>query len=177
MKKTTKTTLLIVAVCMAAMLFLGFATAGFTQWSTDEIKDNVSRKVNPDNYYTVECLALEDKNTGSGVKINVNEKNGAITIDGVAEVDITETVGTVTLDKGTYTLTAIPGASTATVYMTATVNGTVYKFDFNPSNTISIAADDTDVVLKVHIEEDAELNNVVVLPTIVEGNEAGSYWK
>ena len=176
MKKTTKRTILICSIFMAAVMLLGFVTAGFQQWSIDEMKDNASRKVNPDNYYTIECVELVDSNTGDGIEVDVNEKNGAIRLNGTADVDMTLELGSVTLDAGEYTLTAIDGASNATIYMTATVGSTVYKFDFTPNNTITITSDNTVVELSIIIKQDAKLHNVQVLPVIVEGKESASYW-
>ena len=157
-------------------MLLGFVTAGFQQWSIDEMKDNAARKVNPDNYYTVECVELVDSNTGDGIEVDVNEKNGAIRLNGTAGVDMTLDLGSVTLDAGEYTLTAIDGASNATIYMTATVGDAVYKFDFTPNNTITITSDNTVVELDIIIKQDTKLNNVQVLPVIVEGKESASYW-
>ncbi len=176
MKKSTRTTLIICAIFMAAVMLLGFVTAGFQQWSIDEMKDNAARKVNPDNLYTAECLTLVDSNTGDGIAVDVNEKNGVIKLDGTADTDITLEVGTVVLNAGEYTLTAIDGASNATIYMTATIGETVYKFDFTPGNTISVTADNTTVSLSIHIMQDTKLNNLQVLPVIVEGKESASYW-
>lgn len=176
MKKTTKRTVLICSIFMAAIMLLGFVTAGFQQWSIDEMKDNAARKVNPDNFYTAECLTLVDSNTGDGIAVDVNEKNGVITLDGTADTDITLDVGSVVLNKGEYTLTAIDGASNATIYMTATVSGEETKFDFTPGNTITISADNTSVDLTIYIKQDTKLNNLKVLPVIVEGEESASYW-
>lgn len=177
MKKSTRKTIIICAIFMAAVMLLGFVTAGFQQWSIDEMKENASRKVNPDNLYTAECLTLVDSNTGDGIVVEVNEKNGVISLDGKANTDITLEVGSVVLDAGNYTLTAIDGASNTTIYMTATIDSTVYKFDFTPGNTIAVTSDNTTVTLRIHIEQDTELNDLQVLPVIVEGKESASYWK
>ena len=176
MKKTTKRTVLICSIFMAAIMLLGFVTAGFQQWSIDEMKDNAARKVNPDNFYTAECLTLVDSNTGDGIVVNVNEKNGVITLDGTADTDITLDVGTVVLNKGEYTLTAIDGASNATIYMTAKIGSTEYKFDFTPGNTITVASDNTNVSLSIYIKEETKLDNLKILPVIVAGDESASYW-
>ena len=158
--------------------FLGNVTNGFQDFDKDTIIENTSKKVNPDNLYTVECVELVDKNDGSGIVVDVNEKNGAIVLNGTASEDTTYVVGNITLDKGTYTLSAIKGASRSTVYMTATVGAnSPYYFDFTPGNTIEISEDDTSVELKIVIAKDCELDNVQVLPVIVSGDEIGDFYK
>lgn len=172
-----KSTLRIIAIILGVTLVfgaIGFATGLF---SVDEDKqdDYFGRKVNEDNFYTIECLELVDSNDGDGITVDVDEKKGGVKLNGVANVDLTYDVGTVTLPAGTYTLTACDSASNAGIYVTATAGSTEYKFDFTPANTITLA-EETTLTITIHIAEETELHNVWVLPVIVEGDEAGEYY-
>ena len=176
MRSSTKKTLLIVGVACVLIMIVGFLTSGFTAWDKDSVADNVARKVNPDNLYTVDAVSLKDSNDGYGIVVDVDEKTGAITLDGIASKDMEFTVGTVTLPKGTYTLTASNKSAMNGVYVTATIGATVYNFDFTPGNTISLDTESS-AVIKIHIANEAELNNIKILPVIVEGDEAGNFYK
>ena len=175
--KKNRTITIIVAV-LVSVLSLG-AVAGATgilKFDKDVAADKLLPSINPDNFYSNVELALESMNDGEGVTVEVTERTGAITLDGKAEDDLTYVIGTVELDEGTYTITALEGASKNTVYVTATVGDVDTNFDFT-GNTLEIESDNTVVTLTIHIKVGTELNNVKVLPTIVEGEEAGKFYK
>lgn len=165
-------------VCILGIVaLLGFVTNGFSSWSKDTVKDKLSRNLNEDNLYTVDCVTLEDSNLGNGVVVDVDEDTGVISLSGTPAADHTYTVGTIKLDKGTYTITAIEGAALNTVYMTLKESGgNEHQFDFTPGNTITIGADDTECTLEIHVKADAELGSVKILPVIVSGDEAGEFY-
>ncbi len=171
-KKTIFTVTVIVAVMLLAFAALSFMTAGFTQLSADQ------KTINPDNLYSTANIILEDTNDGNGITIDI-DKNGAIKLSGksVAENDLTYTIGTVTLDKGEYTLTACSKASFGGVYVIATVGSDVTYFDFTPGNVLEITADDTVVTLQLVVAEGAALSNVKVLPVISEGENIVDFYK
>ena len=175
MKKSTRKTVIIVAVAMLAVVILGSVTSGFQKWGIDDIKNSLTADVNPDNYYTVDCMSLVDTDEGYGVYIDVDEDTGAIVLDGKAQQDITATVGTVHLKPGEYTLTSLKGASRSSVYLTLSGNSINADFDFKPANTISITTEG-DYTITLKIADEAEFKNVTILPVIVEGDTAGSFW-
>ena len=175
MKKRSLRTICIVLVIVLLGGVIAFSTGLFT---VDEKKsdDYFGRKVNEDNHYTVDCLTLVDRNDGNGIKVDVDEKKGGIKLDGTANIDMTYEVGKVTLSAGIYTLTSCDDASNAGIYVTASNGVTEYKFDFTPDNTIVVDGE-TELTITIHIAEGTELNNVWVLPTIVEGDEPGEYYQ
>lgn len=173
-----KSTLRIIAIILGVVLLGGVIAFSTGLFAVDEDKQDeyFGRKVNEDNLYTVECLELYDTNDGDGISVDVDEKKGGIKLNGTANVDKTYTVGTVTVPAGTYTLTACDGASRAGVYVTASAGSTTYNFDFTPDNTVQISEEVT-LTITIHVAEDAELNNVWILPVIVEGDEAADFYK
>ena len=179
---TTKKKLKIVGVIagiMAAILALGAVAGGFgiLKVDKDKAKDVLLPAVNSDNYYAEATVTLEDMNDGNGVVVKVDERTGAITLDGKAETDLTYEIGTVKLDAAKeYTGTAIKGGSKASVYVAATYGEESINFDF-VGNTFEIAEDETVVTLTIHIAEGTNLDNLKVLPTIVKGDKAGSFYE
>ena len=177
MKKSTKKTLIIVVIAMAATMLLGFATSGFTNWNKDDMKAQFEKQVNPDNFYTVECLTDNLKaNDGNGVYFEIDEETGAIVADGVAQDDYEVEFATVKLNKGKYTITAIEDASYASIYVDGKIGDTQVKVDFT-GNTFDVAGDNTTLTLTLHIVKGTKLNNVKILPVIVSGEEAGDFYK
>ena len=180
--KTNKKKLKVVGMIagiMAAVLLLGAVAGGFgiLKLDKDKAKDVLLPAINPDNYYSKATVTLEDMNDGNGVVVKVDERTGAVTLDGKAETDLTYEIGTVKLDAAKeYTGTAIKGGSKASVYVAATYGETSVNFDF-VGNTFEIAEDETVVTLTIHISEGTELDNLKVLPTIVKGDEAGSFYE
>ena len=176
MRKSTWRIIAIVLVAVVALGAVSFGT-GLIKVDDDKAYDQFGKKPNEDNIYTVECMTLEDSNDGNGITVNVDERTGAIKLNGTASVDMTYVVGKVNLKAGEYTLTAIDGAGKNTVYATISIDGTEYDFDFTPANTIKPNADYNDCQIKIYIKEGAELHNVTVLPVIVEGDEAQDFYK
>lgn len=175
--KKNRAITIIVAVLVSVLSLGAIAGAtGILKFDKDVAADKLLPSINPDNFYSHVELALESMNDGEGVTVEVTERTGAITLDGKAEDDLTYVIGTVELDEGTYTITALEGASKNTVYVTATVGDVDTNFDFT-GNTLEIESDNTVVTLTIHIKVGTELNNVKVLPTIVEGEEAGKFYK
>lgn len=161
------------------IMFVGFMTAGFSEWTSDDISDNLSAKVNTNNLYNVDECELKDASYTCGITLDVDEKTGALVIDGTATSDKDITVATIELDEGTYNLTAVKGANMNKIYMTAEIGATVEYFDFteDDANVINISSDNTSVVLKLHIANEAEFNNFKVLPVVVPGEDAESFYK
>ena len=171
--------LTVIAAVFGIVTVLGVVAGGMGILNIDKDKaeETFLPSISESNYYSTAEVTIKDMNDGNGVKVTVNDKTGAITLNGKAEESLTYNVGTVELDKGEYTLTAINVASKNTVYLTATSGETTYNFDFVPGNTIEIDADGTVFTLKLHIAEGADLSNVKVLPTIVSGDTAGDFYR
>ena len=164
---------------MAAVLCIGAIGAGMGIFKLDKeaAKDKLLPKVNPENLYSEATISLESMNDGNGVEVEVDERTGAITLDGTAEEDLNYVIGTVKLDKGEYILTAVDGASKNTIYVSATAGESTTNFDFRPGNTLTVEADETVVTLTIHITYGTKLNNVKVLPCISGGDEPVSFYK
>ena len=173
-KRTIKWIAIFLAI-IAAVGAVGFAS-GLLVVDEDKSDEYFARKVNEDNLYSVSIIDLVDSNDGKGVAVDVNEKNGVIILDGTASQDLTFTVGEITLEAGTYTLTAIKGAGLNSVYMVADTATVDYNFDFTPANTITLT-ESTTFSLKINVAEGTELNNLQVMPVIVEGDEAADYFQ
>ena len=169
-KKTMWITLAVVLVMFIAFGMISSVTAGFTDF---EAKDPV---VNEDNFFADATIELKDSNDGYGVRVDVEESTGAVTLNGTASQDRSDKLATVTLDKGTYTLEACDKASLAGIYVTATVGDKVVNFDFTPNNVLEITADDTVVTITIEICEDTQLNNVKVRPVIYTGDESVKFY-
>ena len=176
MKKSTISAICAVLVAVLALGAISFGT-GLIKIDEDKAYETFGQKPNEANVYTVECMTLKNSNDGRGITVDVDDRTGAIKLNGKATEDIAYTVGKVNLKEGTYTLTAIDGAAKNSVYVTVDINGTAYSFDFTPGNTITVNGDFTDCTITLHIVEGAELRNVSVLPTIVEGDEAQNFYK
>ena len=179
MRKSTKTTVLIVACAAILVVVLGFFTSGFQKWSKDDVLSKITPQVNEENYYSENCVTLVDTNDGTGVKIDVNEDNGVITLNGAAASDLTGDnaykVGKLTLEAGEYTFTSYDYASYGGVYLTASTGTSVINFDFTPGNTVELKST-TELTIYLNIAKDAEFKNVVIEPVIVSGTEAGNFW-
>lgn len=134
------------------------------------------KDLNEDNLYTVECITLEDDKDGK-LEIDVNEKTGAIVLNGKSgDTEKTYEIGKIDLEAGTYTLTAIEDVSVETVYVTITVNQTVYNFDIKGENTITIDANAEDCVITLHVMPKIVFEDLEILPVIVEGNKAADFY-
>ncbi len=168
----------IIAAVLVSVLSLGAigGATGILKFDKDTAADKLLPGVHPDNFYASAEITLESGNDGNGVTVDVNERTGVVTLDGKAEADLTYVVGTVVLNEGTYTFTALENASKNTVCVKATVYDVDHYFDFT-GNTFEIEADETEVTITICVKAGTELNNVKVLPTIVEGEEAGKFYK
>ena len=168
-KKTLKSIAIILAI-VTALGAVGFVS-GLVVIDQDKSDEYFTRKVNEDNLYQTATITLVDSNNGKGVSVDVNEKNGVITLNGNASEDMEFTIGTVTLEAGEYTLTAIKNGGLNTVYVDA---GNVH-FDFTPGNVLK-PSETTSYTLKIYIKEGTELNNLTIMPIIAAGTESIDYF-
>lgn len=169
-KKTLKSIAIILAI-VTALGAVGFVS-GLVVIDQDKSDEYFARKVNEDNLYQSATVTLVDSNDGRGISVDVNEKNGVITLNGNASEDITLTVGTVTLEAGEYTLTAIKNGGLNSIYMSA---GAV-NFDFTPDNVLKPTSTTT-YTLTIVIKEGTELKNLAVMPIIASGTESVEYFQ
>ena len=171
--------IVLVLVSTLVIGIIGNVTNGFQDFDKETIEENMSPKVNADNLYTAANCSLVDTNDGYGVTVSVDEKTGAISLNGKCTASRSYEIGKVTLTKGTYTLTAISGAARNGAYVTLAIPGdsTLQYFDFEPDNTINITSDSVEVTIFLNIAEGAEFGNKAVLPVIVSGEEPGQFYK
>ena len=163
---------------LIAVVLLAAVCVGLLSHFTDGFQKSLGRSVNEDNLYTAECMSLKDSEDGSGIKINVND-DGSFKVRGKASEDVEYEIGTLILDAGTYTISAVDGASKSKIYVTANVGGIVHYADFTgdeDGKTFTVAADDIEVVLTLHIVADETIAKTVY-PVIVSGEEEGSFYK
>ena len=120
LRKSTRNTLIIVAVSLLLIVTLGALTQGFTNFKWENIKETAIEKVvkerNPDNL--IETVALETaKDPTSDVNFKV-DKYGRVKLSGTASADSTVVYATVTLPAGTYYLAGDDeGSSNKTEYL------------------------------------------------------------
>lgn len=173
-----KSTLRLICVVMSITLLLGILAfvSGLISIDEDKSYEYFGEKLNEKNLYTIDCVTLVDQNNGKGIRVDVDERTGAITIDGKAQDDMVFVIGQISLDAGTYTLTSYDDASYATVYTTADASSSQYEFDFSPANTIKLSGKTT-LTLKIHISGGESFKNIKILPVIVPGDEAQDFYK
>ena len=171
-------TKIIIGVLVACLLMgaIGWISTGFTDFTKDGISGKFEPTVNEDNFFNVECVTLKSGNSGDGVTVTVND-DGSVKVKGKNEnkTDSLEyTIGTVTLEPGTYTFTALDGASKNGSLVVAVDGETEYCADFG-ENTFTLDSE-TELVIKLVIKPDVEINSTVY-PVIVEGDEPGDFYK
>lgn len=162
-----------VIVCGA----LGWMTSGFQKWGAEDIGNQFTEAtLNKDNKYSSDNMTIKSSNDGNGIIVEAKD-NGTVKFKGKNNTDdVMECeIGSVTLDKGTYTFTAIKGAAKNTMYASLLNAGSlVCNADFT-GNTFTVAADATELTIVVYIQSGAEVD-ATVYPVIVEGEEAGSFF-
>ena len=181
MKLSVNGKIIIAVLCCVLLVgVIGWMTTGFTDFTKESVADKFASEVNEKNFHQPENCSLKSSNDGDGIVVTVN-KDGSVELDGQntsKTTDKTYTIGTVTLDKGTYTFTALKGASKAKAYVTLEYakgsEVTIINADFT-GNTFEIPSDATVCTLKVTIRPEVEIN-ATVLPVIIPGEEAGAYY-
>ena len=177
MKRISVNSKIIIALLCGVLLcgFLGWMTTGFTDFSKDGVSDRFSPSVNEKNLYSSESCTLKSGNSGDGIVITVND-DGSIKVKGKNEskTDSLEyTIGSVELKAGTYTFTALEGASKNSALVVAIGGDTELYADFG-DNTFTLEADTT-LTIKLVIKPEIEIN-ATVLPVIVAGKEAADFY-
>jgi hypothetical protein len=180
MRKSTKTTILIVFVAAALLIATGFLTSGFQNWSKDDIVSKVTPQLNKSNLYTIDCVEIADTFDGKGVRIDVDEDTGALKLNGTASVSLEGEegykIGSITLSKVQYTFTSFDQAALSGAYLTAICGDQTVYFDFTPGNVIDVTSASADYDIYLNIAEGAKFSNIVIEPVIVAGTTAGEFW-
>ena len=176
--KIKSSTVKIICIILVPVLlcgFLGWLTGGFQNFDSESVGDKFAPEVNDKNLYTAECMTLKDRNAGDGIVVTVND-DGSFKVKGTASEDITFEIGEVTLNEGTYTLTALKGASKASAYVKCVSDAGLDVYADFTGNTFTVNTDNTVVTLGFAISEGTEIN-ATVYPVIVAGEEAGDFYK
>ena len=186
--------LVVVALCG----MLGNLTDGFTNFDSENLKDKFSTMhINKDNlFYDV----IEDKVFLDNNNAKVSAENGVLTVkasitdNDTNAITIAEAVtfATIKLEKGTYTLSAYDKADRGVCCVVGTFNANgsthtwygdytdkqVDGFDTSATShgqTVTLESD-TEVTFVLRICEGAELDNVKIMPVLVEGENEGNYY-
>lgn len=176
MKKSTIKMLAIVAVACLAMAFIGNITDGFQT----NLKDASLRPRNPDNLLSGEYGWKDDVyNVGDGYKLSA-KNDGSIVItgeytgtDGSASIVLEK----VTLAAGTYTLSGAPNGGNATYLLKVTYGSNNVIGDFGAEGGTFTLSSSTEVTLQLVLYPEHEFLRTTVRPVIVEGSEAGDFYK
>ena len=167
--------LLVGLAIIMAVSFIGKITGGFTKdWEDVTILER-----NPDNELTGKYGWKDDVyNVGDGYKLTAR-KDGSIIINGKytgsngkAEIPLE----TVTLQAGTYTISGAPNGGNATYYLKATVGDTDYIANFGAEGG-TFTTNGGQVTVTLVLFGDYDFSNVKIQPVIVEGSEAGDFYK
>lgn len=172
LKKSTRNTLIIVAVSLLMIVTLGALTQGFTNFKWESIKETAIEKVvkerNPDNL--IETVALETgKDPTSDVTFTV-DKYGRVKLSGTASADSTVTYATVTLPAGTYYLTGDDEGSSAKTEFLAIYDGSNNLIKRADMGAFVVASEAT-YTIKIAVKEDAIFNYGVQICPVLSADE------
>ena len=167
LRKSTRNTLIIVAVSLLLIVTLGALTQGFQNWKWENIKETAIEKVvkerNPDNL--IEEVDLETgKDPTSDVTCTV-DKYGRVKLTGTASADSVIAYAEVTLAPGTYYLTGDDAGSS---------NVTEFLAIYNSSNQFVARADmgaftvesEATFTVGIAVKEAASFRNVQIAPVL-----------
>ena len=173
MKRTTKTMLLTVCICLAVVALFGFLTKGFTSIN---IKENLERERNEANAIAKTDITLKDGKLSNGVTVKVNS-DGSVTLNGKATADLTVKYAEISsLAAGTYTFTGAKNGSTGSYYLSATSGSTTIQSDFTGSNKLTLSSA-AKTVINIEIKKDTTFFNVTLYPVLYIGDTEVSFYK
>ena len=177
LRKSTRNTLIIVAISLLLIVTLGALTQGFTNFKWESIKETAIEKVvkerNPDNL--IETVALETaKDPTSDVNFKV-DRYGRVKLSGTASADSTVAYATVTLPAGTYYLTGDDEGSS---------NKTEFLAIFDSSNQLIARADmgaftvasEATYTIAIVVYEDAQFNDGVEIDPVLSTDEDSPFF-
>lgn len=166
------TIVVVIAVVVAALSFIGHLSGGFENMKISEWN---LRERNEENLISGE---FKDYNEGNGVTAEA-DKYGVITVDGKYMGDgesVSITVDTVTLEGGTYTLSGDSKGSNYTYRLCAKdSNGEEIAVSGLNNATFELGSTTT-LQIVIEVFPDYELKNVKISPVLVKGTEAGDFF-
>ena len=179
--KQILTVVLIVALSVGATALISKSTNGFNDSFS-------SMFLNKDNLvHSIEEYDCMSGNSGNGLTWTVNEKTGAITVNGAftdadgatSEVFV---LGDVKIEETDYyTLSGVKGGSMSTFYIKAEYEDasgnpkTIYGHFTDTMTSEDKIPAGTYVQISIVVLPGVELNNVRFTPTFVAGQEKGSF--
>ena len=172
LKKSTRNSLIIVAVSLLLIVPLGALTQGFTNFKWENIKetaiDKVVKERNPDNL--IETVALETgKDATSDVTFTV-DKYGRVKLSGTASADSTVTYATVTLAAGTYYLTGDDEGSSNKTEFLAIYDSSSNLVKRADMGSFTVASEAT-YTIKIVVKEDAQFIYGVQICPVLSADE------
>ncbi|MBO5356479.1 MAG: hypothetical protein J6A95_01805 [Clostridia bacterium] len=177
MKKSTKTIIGIVAICVllcsAILGVVAKVTDGFQDWEMREV--NEDNLINVDNY-----VSTLDGYKQDGLKVTVND-DGVIAVTGEnkAETDVEIEVCSVTLKADEYTLSCeAKGIDDKTYYLIARTGegdtATTITVDSSKGETFKVESEATYTIYIVVC--DGEEIDTTFKPVLVDDDEAGEFY-
>lgn len=134
----------------------------------------LSRERNPENLIKLDSIELKTgKSATSDVQVDVDE-NGVVKLNGTVSADEDLVYASVELKAGKYMLTGAKDGSQRTYYLALKNGAEEYRSDLE--GVISISSTTTFDVI-IHVEDGTELKNVKIMPVLVEGETAGTFYK
>lgn len=177
MKLKTNTKIIIasiavVIVAITACAFLGSISDGFTNWDDATLFER--------NTANILSGKFTDFNDGNGVKATAR-KDGSIILNGknLTDNDIVIPVETVNLSAGTYTLSGASKGSNVTYHIVAKYvdgSGATQTAISNFSNKTFTIVNAQDVEISIVVTAKQSVNNVLLRPVLVAGNEIGEFY-
>ena len=170
MKQKTKRMLKRVGIFLLVAI-LGGLTASFAMTAAN----GFDRELNPENIIDVDKYTVKDgDSSGKGIKVSVND-DGVIKLNGEASENDEYTVTTLSLAAGTYTISGYDSNSKG-VTLKAVYNGTITAISGTTYATFTLETE-TSVSIVITIAEDYYCFNTTIKPVLVEGDEAGDFYK
>ena len=171
MARTTKRTILIVAIAVVLVVLLGAITQGFQSWKWEDIKDRMEPKRTPDNLITTIDLKSHRSPT-SDIKIDVDD-NGVVTMNGEAAADEDFIYASVNLSADTYTFTGAEDGGLSTYYLILKSGNKEVRADLG--TPFSVDSTTTYQVI-IRIKDGTSFKNVKIMPVLVKGDKAGDFY-
>ena len=172
MARTTKRTILIVAIAAVLIVLLGAITQGFQSWKWEDIKDRMEPKRNPDNLITSIDLKSHRSKT-SDIKVNVDD-NGVVTLNGEAAADEDFIYASVNLAANTYTFTGAEDGGLSTYYLILKSGSTEQRADLGTPFTVDST---TTYQVIIRVLDGTQLRNVKIMPVLVAGGEPADFYE
>ena len=160
--------LIALAVCLCATLIGAIAV------------DNAKWKVrNDENLLTVDGTYIKSQKLDNGLSVNVDD-DGVIKLRGTVDEDWSETVATVTLTAGTYTLGGLTCDEDSKVILKADVGGVPHYAgsDNKDHGATFTVTEDTLVTIEISVEEGTSLLIAkTIRPTLGKGDDEIEFYK